>query len=886
MRVKKYLLLCFLIIGATSIQSQEESNTVEVQGELIPVDIEINKSDGVVSLFSGGQQMSLNGSLFELESTNELSTEWSVEKGLLTTLSLNVFAHSNAILERVKWLKGTWEPAIEQEIQSTKLMDNALFLRKNGVSIFISLDFPFSEIDSNGIHYPPNIALKKGGQYAAHTLTIGACKLTGEKVGKFDKAEIEAFSSYVEKRFKPRFERPLTIFAGITNRMTDVREGRIFYSMFDNPTIATSPDLVVEDLELCKEVGIEYYQVFEGVFDWPDTIETGNKYKKIIKKAKKLGVRIGDYTVPQGLYCPHYNYSHREVGRPDWLIVDEEGQKVGPECLAVKEYYKILFDRILGHNRKFNLQLICLDFLNINPCYNTDHGHKKGDVYQQILALVHLMKELNKIDPNFQIWSNSGNWIELMPKLTWYNQNVYLTDPHIREYAPHLNALKILGDGRREQMVSVHETHFVPYRNFTNYEYYLAPKSRVSDTKFLEYSFLQGLCVTPNIGFGELRTLLDRIPYKEGEKFKKFIKHWLGFISENYDTWKYTKRLGGLPGKGTSEVYGHIKNDKGFICLLNQNPFSTSASVSIDKSIGLKSGNKFVLNEIYPKKAPIYEQALPYALRGDTLNFNLEPHSVRIIEISPQKKQNLPVIYGASSKVTTTKNGYDIAISLPQGVKRKIGLVLPEDQAIESVTAAQSPTVGMYTFPVSASIGERKGNLAHIEIQAPREKAPKSLNHWRIGPSGDEVELPTDNRQGFMGAYVHNAFSEEYEVILSVSVKPIDRNAQRIFPENPKKSMEKSTVPALGNMTYTTDFILPFIELWGVDRPTNNDAVIELVFSDPDKVERLEVALDGKKIPVLKYRNPKKPTFETFYIELAGHTGPGNVSLELDVTYK
>ena len=147
----------------------------------------------------------------------------------------------------------------------------------------------------------------------------------------------------------------------------------------------------------------------------------------------------------------------------------------------------LLRERLVAHNREFGLEMICLDFLGIRPCYATNHGHEPGDVYQQVRALVRLMEELNDLNPNFLIWSNSGNWIELMPKLCWFNPNVYLTDPHPRSYASHLNVLKFLGDGRREQMVSVHESYFVPYRAFCNCEYYLigaagCPTQRSSNT--------------------------------------------------------------------------------------------------------------------------------------------------------------------------------------------------------------------------------------------------------------------------------------------------------------------------------------------------------------------------------------------------------------------
>jgi len=161
--------------------------------------------------------------------------------GALTTFALTLTAAEPTRLETVTWFAGTWESAAERATQSTDLQDNFLFLRKDGVAFFLSLDFPYSRITPAGISYPPQAELAPGAPHACHTLTVGACRLSGVRVGAFDRAEIEAASAYVEQRFPPRFERPLHLSACITNRMTDCREGRVFYSMHDNPTLALNP---------------------------------------------------------------------------------------------------------------------------------------------------------------------------------------------------------------------------------------------------------------------------------------------------------------------------------------------------------------------------------------------------------------------------------------------------------------------------------------------------------------------------------------------------------------------------------------------------------------------------------------------------------------------
>ena len=850
---------------------------------LIPVSVQVRT--GGAQLSAGGQTLGFTGDLVRLDADQQIESQWTVAEREFTSFSLTVTANSSALLRRVCWFAGDWEPGVERAVQSTALMDNVLFLRKGDVSFFLSLDFPYSRIGADGITYPPQEHLAAGQRYAAHGLTVGACRLSGQRVGKFDRAEIEAVSAYVERRFPPRFERPMFLSAGIVNRMTDVRDGRIFYSMADNPTLALSPALVEEDLRLCAKIGIEYYQVFEGVFDWPDEAKTGATLRRLQKEARRLGVRMGDYANPQGLYCGHYNYEHRSLNRPEWLIAGEDGKPVGPECLGCPEYSKMLRERLVAHNREYGLELIILDFLNIRPCYSKNHGHEPGDVYQQVRALVRLMEELNALDPDFLSWSNSGNWLELMPKLTWSNPNVYLTDPSPRAYASHLNALKHLGDGRREQMVSVHESCFIPYRAFCNCEYYFIRRSRLSDPMVFEYSFLQGLAVTPNICPAELRTFLNRIPGPDAEHATAFMRHWLQFIRDHFDVWKHTARVGDPPGLGAAEVYAHIVRDHGFLCLVNQNPFPRATTFTLDGSIGLSASETFALTEVYPRQCPVVEQPLPVARRGDRIACVLSPHSVRIIEVGPASKARLPAVFGLPATIKPANGGYQIALCAPQGQKVELGLVLPTGWAVDRIAARQTPTVPMYTFPAAARVLSQTGNLARIEVQFPREPAPRALTRWRVSPGDVEVELPTADRTRFLGALVHNAFTEDYEVQLDVRTTKAKAGDVRL-PALAAAETRTAPMPAGERLTYTTRFVLPFIEAdWGCDPGCDSDPLIELAFADPSQVHEIEARLNGVPVPVQRYRNPRRPAYESFFVELSGNARPGPVELALSVRY-
>jgi hypothetical protein len=673
--------------------------------------------------------------------------------------------------------------------------------------------------------------------------------------------------------------------ACITNRMTYARDGLVFYSMRDNPTLGLNPELLEEDIRICGEIGIEYFQVFEGVFDWPDEAKTGAALRRLTGLAKPLGVRLGDYVGLDGPYCGHYNYEKRSLDKPEWRQQSADG-KAGPFCLA-SGYGDFLREKLVAHNRKYGEEMICLDFLQIHPCHATNHGHAPGDVYQQVRGLVSLCQALGETSPDYLVWSNSGNWSEFMPKLTWVNPNVYLTDPVIQTYSPTLNALKILGDSRRAQMVNMHNQYFVPFRAFCNCEYYAFPRSRVHDLRVFEYSFLQGLAVTPNICPAEARTFFDRIPGPKRDECARFMRRWMDFVRKNFDLWKHTAIVGDAPGIGATEIYAHTKADRGFVCLVNQNPFPRIARFRLDETIGLTTGEKFAVSEIYPRETPLAEQALPWSSRGQEIVSEMPPHSVRFLRIeAPQEPSRSLQVFGVPAQVKKTPTGYDVLLAAPQGKTETLGLICPPGEAIASVSVRQKPAVPSYTFPVSARVLEQSGNVARVAVQFPRGLAPRGLEHWQVTPGDGAVKLPVAGCH-FLGGLVHGAFSEDYPLELTVTTKP-DATPGNLPPLALPEGLARPPLEGAKKQTFATSFELPFIEPpgFGCMPGYDDDTVLELAFDDPNNVKAISARINGTPVEVRIYPYSRQGAYRSYYIDLTGNVQPGKIELALEIEWK
>jgi hypothetical protein len=475
-----------------------------------------------------------------------------------------------------------------------------------------------------------------------------------------------------------------------------------------------------------------------------------------------------------------------------------------------------------------------------------------------------------------------------MPKLVWYNPNVYLTDPHVREYAPNLNTLKFLGDGRREQMVTTHERWFVPYRMFTNCEYYAFPRSRVADRHVFEYSFLQGLAVTPNICPAEVRTFLNRIPSAERNASVAFMRRWLDYVRSHFDVWQRTFRVGDSPSLGATEIYAHTDGDRGVICLVNQNPFPRVARFRLDGSVGLSSPGPFLLHEVYPHECPIAEQPLPHAARGDEIRCALPAESVRYLEVRPWAAAEGIRVCGLPARVRRSRGGYRVDVRAPQGETVPLALVLPDGERLRAVKARQRPTVPMYTFPATARIVATEGNLARLEVTFPRSRAPRVLNRWKIAPEDAAVSLPIPGC-GFLGGLVYGAWSEEYDVELILSTEPC-ATGQGVSLPDPTGDAEtpSPSIPTSARRTFSTEFELPFIEpvRFGTMPDLYHDTVLELCFADCTKVKAVAVQLNGVPAEVRRYSYPRKKEWHSWYVDLTGAVDPGTVRLEVTVDWE
>jgi len=809
------------------------------------------------------------------------------------------------------------------EVASTGLQDIAAFYRKGDSGFFASLDYPWSRIDSDGkqttVSYPPVLTLAPGEAHSAHSLTLVPTALTGQHRYGRDTGEVLAMDRYVQERFPPRFDRPMNVSCSIVNRYTMPTRGVIWYTYKDHPTFSRNLDLLRREIDLLPQLGMEYYQVFPGVFDWAPGDPDPDTVRGIVDYANERGVRIGDYSGCNSVFCPHYNEHGNTLERPEWRMVDEAGNPSG-FCFGSPEFADYYAKTVSEAAAAFGFELHCLDFLSLEPCYAEGHNHPPGrdSLYSQVRGLVQVLEALNATDPDMMIWSNSGNWVDFLPKIAWWNQNLYLTDPAIHTPWQGLNMTRLLDDARREQMVSLHYSHFLPYRFYSNCQYFFSQNSVIPDIRAYQYGALASLAVTPNLCLAEVRPWLDTLPAGKREDVLHFYQEWTKRIAGNYALWTRTYNAGEDPAPGNVEIYGHADGDHGFVFVVNPNFWREQVEVTLDESLGFAATGRCELRELHPTPRYLLTNAGPTPPYGATLQLDLSAREVLVFEVSPAPAQREDArLYGVEGLVSSTQEGYVAKIRGAQGSTAPFAVAVPEAAApvLSATVDDNDPPQAKRLFAATdIKVIERANDGAtSFELCFRRTEAPAELRQWQAKPESLETGLELGLSAGFAdgtpvltplwerasadddglvmehapvmnfgGGYIENAFSElqETTVYLETSSGESPRAAEpRPDPEVQTTSMKLAeNETGAPNWWFSTSFHLPFMYTIGAEPQFYEHPLVVFPMRDPAKVTELRAWMNGAPLNVERYRYPRNRDLSTWWADLVGSAASGGTN--------
>jgi hypothetical protein len=845
------------------------------------------------------------------------------------TVSVRLKPEKPTLIKRVLLFNGQSQQ--KPIVAKTRLQDMAAFYRAGTAGLFVSLDFPYCKIVDHGrattLSYPPHVKLEAGQQYVCHSYTVGASNPAGRQRFGYYEGEVNAIDSYIQNRFRPRFERPVNTSASIVNRYTQIENDWVFYTMKDHPTLTMHRDILKRELELMPKLGVEFYQVFPGVFDWGPNDPSDQQVKEAMEWARGNGVRMGDYSGCNSVFCGHYNQHRNSLA----------GTGIEP-CFGSAKFVDWYSARVVPTARKYGFELHTLDFLTIDVCNNPNHGHPTGEesIYHQVKGLCDLMQRIASVSPQMLIWPNSGCWADLLPKVVWYAPSQYLTDPFIFTLWQGLNMTRLLDDSRREQMVTLHYSHFIPYRFFTNCQYFFCQNSVVPDLRNYQFGVLSTLAVTPNLCLGEIRPWLDDLSKRDGKQVVAFYDKWTRFLKKNFPLWKRTFHTGGDPGPGAVEIYSHPQGDHGFVFIVNPNYWGRKVDLCLDDSLGFTGRGECEVAELYPWERLRLTERGPFVKLPTKLSVDAPAQTVVVLEIRPRPRTiSDPRLYGIPGEIARAADGYVLKTSGPQGTTEQFAVLLPEgSEPIATVEAEKKiPDVDRRQWnwdPTAVKLiaSGRQGALVELTF---RRKAPSTdLRQWSVQAGSREQGLKANWRTGlpqatdatfplllqddspltaaklqaegngplanFCGAYMENGFSEDQETVvyLRTGVIYAPSRPTPFRPNTPSKAPLPVTPAAASSLAKNqgrswwlqTKFTTPLAAWGGAEGKFEEHTLIVLPFVDQNRVKRIAAWINGQPVDVQTYRYPRNRAMMCRWIDIVGtaiHPGANDLVLQMDL---
>jgi hypothetical protein len=633
------------------------------------------------------------------------------------------------------------------------------FLRfaENGGTMLV-VQNPYLEVLRNGqsltIGYAPEMQWQQAwGEFESDMSCIGAYRLTGRRNPRemalewhlppahlsndgMDAAEVEAYTNCVRAFLVNPAPSPISVEAGWTlnDYQIDVgtEEGKAEYkriidvaSELGIQTLLYAPgnSQLAERAQSADTWSWEYVlwlnlgeKIRKGEWD-PAKDALPGSVSEMLAYAKQKHVGLLAYVYPSVPFAK--NPSWIVKGEPDGQAAAFTDAHHAYATLASRELQDYLIQNLIAFQKRTGLAGYSFDYTWLNLPGSSS--------YAQWYGWRRVMETLRKADPSIvidgrQSYQAYGPWSWLAGSYPHPTGND--EQPESFKPFPDLHFDRVSADRARFVNYWYRNYQFAPEEIIPGYATHQTERSRnlsaaVShggadghgpgvemmytryrprDWDYLgyRYSFIS------SIATGGWNNVVDMIPARDSEEFQHFsaadkawIRDWLDWTVQNKEYLRHTRTILDQPALGHVDGTAAVAGDRGYLFLFNPNYKQMPAEFSLDATIGLTKGEKFLLREVYPSKGRLLGKPGAGAWRhGDTVQLPLDGTSATVLELVPAEKLDQPVLFNAAALRSAAQPGVILKehtlsiahVAGEPGMVQKIGVLLPGDATVPSVT--------------------------------------------------------------------------------------------------------------------------------------------------------------------------------------------------------
>ncbi|KAB2641268.1 MAG: hypothetical protein DVB25_02360 [Verrucomicrobia bacterium] len=422
-------------------------------------------------------------------------------------------------------------------------------------------------------------------------------------------------------------------------------------------------------------------------------------------------------------------YAYPTLGwkqNPEWTAWcgGKTGGYVGADT-GVRSFQNWFVDQLIAFQKRTGISGYSFDhwWIDYSP---TAEGAKPSSKYAQWDGTRHILEELRRRSPNIildgrQQYQGWGVWTWLggsYPHPTTSDEQ-----PGSFKNFPDLHFSRASADRQRWATWFYHMEHFTPWELVPGYMSHQTPRGDATGLCVRDRAFhtrdwdVLGwrYSVLSSIGTAPFNHTISLLPARDETEFKhflpaeqKWLKDWLDWTDTHRALLKQLRPIIGPPVLGRIDGSAAIDGDHGFIFLYNPNYRELNATFTLDTSIGLTTGEAFVLRELYPQPGRLLgKDAADAWKRGDTVKIPIKGPDARVYELVPTNKIARPALLGATGSATLTGGQLALTkVSGPVGQALDLGVLLPDGQTATTATVNGKPAViknanGKITIPVT-----------------------------------------------------------------------------------------------------------------------------------------------------------------------------------------
>lgn len=213
--------------------------------------------------------------------------------------------------------------------------------------------------------------------------------------------------------------------------------------------------------------------------------------------------------------------------------------------------------------------------------------------------------------------------------------------------------------------------------------------------------------VLSSIAVGGWNNVMNFLPARDSAEYANFadvdrnwLRGWLEWTTINKELLRHTRTILGQPRLGHIDGTAAIVGDRGFIFLFNPDAQRLSARVALDASIGLTSGARYELREVYPVAGQrVGKSGAGYWQRHDTTTLVLDGGSAMVLEVVPvTRATTVPVLFGSTGAASLSNGVLRI-----EGASGEAGTTVPLTVALPNGARVTQATVNGVSVPIATT---------------------------------------------------------------------------------------------------------------------------------------------------------------------------------------